>query len=263
MSLCFFGKCWNDWMEILNNTLINDLNINKIDNIFEFNNNQQFAKYDFIFPLIENNMISLNKNLKDYKGIIMMPDIYFVETFGDKKKFANYVEDNNLSIYCPKTIKNKNDIKNMNMNTKIILKPPIACAGSGIIITNLKNYNHKYVVQLYIPNQIEYAVYLVVNKGKIIYNVAFSSEFKDDFHIKGRKNNDFIINKIKLEEKYINQLELFLVNYHGVCNIDLSIKDEKVCVFEINPRLGGSLFYKEYKSELIIILNLLFEIYKN
>ncbi len=63
------------------------------------------------------------------------------------------------------------------------------------------------------------------------------------------------MSKIELEYKYIKQLELFLLKcyYTGISNIDFIIYDDKIKVFEINPRLGGGLIRFD-RCDLVEIL---------
>ena len=262
MSLIFFGKHSQDWMNILNNGLLTDLQqidneLVVIDNYYVINENLKNCKY--LIPLIEKHMLELYKNNID----AIMPSIESINYFRCKQNFYNYVKKNNLLDYIPKTYENILEIKN-NINNLFILKPFNYNNGFGMLIVKniYPKYFIDYIIQEYIPNNSEYAAHIISDKGKIIYNITYNYTFTNLIHINSSKLLKKL-NKITLDDKYILILEKFLIpcEYTGVCCVDFIIVNDNIKVFEINPRFGGSLM--KNKTDLIIMFSHLLKLKKS
>ena len=255
MIIIFFGLHSNDWMDVLNNKLITffskHANITEIKNAYNIN---QLTKIDlssaYIIPLMETHMIELyNNNIK-----ALMPSLEHIKMFSCKKMFALYVKNNNLENYTPKVY---NSIDEINSNGLYIIKPYNLNNGVNICIkkcVDKRDFVNK-IVQEYIENKIEYTSYIVSKNGQIIKCITYVYNFDNTQHIRNYPTNTQNISKFELDYKYVKQLELFFLHcgYTGISNIDFIICDDQVKVFEINPRLGGSLIRFD-RSDLVEIL---------
>ena len=249
MSLIFYGKHSADWLDTLSVDLLPSLSP-IITNIYNHHNYchklqlQSQTKLHYILPLLETHMIDLYAR----KIKAMMPELETIKTFMCKKKFHDYVINNNLLDYIPKTYTSIDDIPNAK---RVITKPYNLNSGSGMHITTRireKDFINR-IVQEYLTGNKEYCAYIVAKNGKIQLCIVYEYTFEKNMHIK-TANNNMTMEKIILDQKYINQLELFLLPclYNGICNMDFKMDNNLLKVLEINPRLGGSLM----KSDEVI-----------
>lgn len=179
-----------------------------------------------------------------------------------KNQFSEYVIKHNLIKYTPTTY---TSIKQIPLNKQLIVKPFSLNSGTGMFITSDLNKLDfsKYVIQEYLVNNTEYCAYIVAKEGKVQLCIIYETVFNTSTYIKIASNPNARKRKVTLAQRYIDQLELFLLpcSYTGVCNIDFKICDDLVKVFEINPRLGGSLMTPSNKKDLIDVIKSLIEVF--
>jgi carbamoylphosphate synthase large subunit len=258
MTLVFYGNHSSEWMNVLNNDLSISLNprINIIYNHRAFTSKLKTFKY--VIPLMEKHMIELHNG-----GVkAMMPDIDTIRTFMCKRKFFDYVVKFNLLDNIPKTFKSPNDIRD---NKMVIVKPYNFNSGVGMRITDtVFDFEFKYqIVQEYVHGNTEYCAYIVAKDGKIQLCFVYEFVSNNDVYIRKAVNENVISNKVSMDQKYIDTLELFLLpcKYNGICNIDFKIDSDVVKVMEINPRLGGSLMDKNNRQDLIDIVSAAIDVF--
>lgn len=260
MDIVFFGQHSIDWMNVLNKRLIKHFKkyktIEKIKNVYSIKklNNLNLSKI-YIIPLLESHMIELHNN--NIKAI--MPSLEHIKMFSCKKMFNLYVKKNNLENYVPKTY----DIDDIITTDKLyIIKPYNLNNGKNMFIKKQLEQTDfiNNIIQEYIPNNVEYTAHIVSKNGQIIKCITYAYKFDSSQHIKVYPINTKNIIKFELDKKYISQLELFLTNcgYTGISNVDFIISDDQIKVFEINPRLGGSLV----RSNSIDLVEILYEMIK-
>lgn len=247
MSIIFFGDNIS-WINLINQNLINYPKSKKILNcdsivICQNYNEQQFKNAKYVIPLFEHNIIILKNN-----GIKSnIPDADTVNTFKSKIKFHQYCINNNLKSLVPKTFSNLDDIKNDQTINKIIIKKDVSGWGVGCEIIDKNEIKQEYFngnnIQEYLPGKIEYVSHIIAKNGKIVLCITYETITNEEYYIKNSNYKCVKINSIKLNKSYINQLENFLIPcaYNGICCFDYKIVDNQIKVFEINPRIGGSL----------------------
>lgn len=255
MILVIYGKHTRKWMDaISHNNLISLLTpeVIRITNCNDINKLKVLPPICKIIPLMETHAQELHDN--NIKGV--MPNINIINTFSNKIKFSQFISNNNLTKYAPITYQHINEIPK---NKEVIVKPHKLHSGDGMYITkNIKNDidMSNFVIQEYIDDPIEYCTYIVASKGKIKLAITYKYTYVTTKHIKQSVNNNNNIEKVTLDQQYVDQLELFLLSckYNGVCNIDFKICDNIIKVLEINPRLGGSLMLSSNKQDLVDII---------
>jgi carbamoylphosphate synthase large subunit len=268
MSLIFFGGCSNKWLNVLNHNLLPHLQptIQIIKNYLNYT--PRLITYNYILPLMETHMLLLHK----HRIKAMMPDLQTIKIFTCKKLFSQYVIKYNLINYTPQTFSSLKDIenfKNTQNSVKFIIKPYNLYAGQGMIITDtIRELDiNNFVVQEYIHTNIEYCAYIVAKNGKIQYSVIYKYIFQTDPYVKTAVDQNMVNNseKIILDQQYIDCLELFLLpcHFNGVCNIDFKIHNNTLKLFEINPRLGGSLMFKKNHQDLVEIIKNIIMVFNN
>lgn len=210
-----------------------------------------------IIPLLESHMQELcNANIKN----VVMANFDIIYKFSNKKLFTDYVRENDLESYVPLTYQNFDQIPS---DSLLIVKPFCNSNGYGMEIKNriTKNEFRRNIIQKYIENIEEYVSHIVAIDGKIIHCITYNYIFDKDIHIKVYPVNTNNTKKVEISKYYIDIMEKFLskCSYNGMCNIDFVItKEGDIKIFEINPRLGGSMIRNNNEDLIYTIIKLLF-----
>jgi predicted ATP-grasp superfamily ATP-dependent carboligase len=225
-----------------------------IDNYQDISDNKGNYK---IIPITINDIISYHKH--EYY-IFSKNDHINIRRANNKSVFTEYMIQNYPENY-PKCYYYNNETNIytdalLNNNMKKIIKPNIGFGGTNckIIYDIPPLLNNKVVITKYHEHNIYYVGHFLVKEGIIIKHIYFQSEeFNDPDYIKKGsiiKYNTLSNNKLqKLCHKNIF-IDIFRnMNYSGFACSDFIIEQGKIIIFEINPRIGGSLINS--KSEII------------
>lgn len=245
---------WNIALNKINkkNIIIcNFTNLDEVKNIILCNN------IDYILPLsikdydlIKTYCLELGCNIK-----IIYPSKETAELLNNKNLFTEFMLKN-YNEYIP-DIYYLNNIKLKEIEYPAIYKPIYSTNGTNIVIIhnnndflNLKNHNN---IQKYIEDEYEYGAYMVCIDGIIINCKIIRCKY-NNFNIKinNFQDNYEIVEHfdIKIFENILNTL-----NYSGGICIDFKFNEltNKLYIFEINPRFGGSAFTLNFIYELLCI----------
>jgi predicted ATP-grasp superfamily ATP-dependent carboligase len=269
--LVFYG-CHPDWSNIYNkNMLMNYLHdiIDDITIIKDIELLRQYLKSEgqnyknYIMPSRIHHIHELNDaNINSLFQI----DSGYLKQLEDKKLFVDYVSKNNLKKFCPRIYTKS---CNRNEDKLVIVKPRDSAFSIGVYKKKLRELDDcefdNNVVQEYIYESKEYAGYFVSHNGNITNAFAYVGEYGNNAYIKcaGGKFDPTPQKRVVLNDKIKLVFEKFLkpCSYTGTCCFDFKIKDRKLYVFEINPRMGGSLNAPKNEKDLTSIIRDLMKIY--
>lgn len=168
-----------------------------------------------------------------------------VKMLYSKDSFAKYMTDNNFESYVPKTFYNKNDIA-----YPCIVKPVNGYSGIDINIyhteielrsTNKIN-NPKFIIQEYIYNEYIMTGHFLCKNGNIVSHIIYVSKTPCKYYVQQGAIKDYNKRDMTEYERNIFTAILDSVKYHGFCCINYCYdKNNNLKIFEINPRIGGSL----------------------
>lgn len=212
-----------------------------------------------IVPMMEHDMKRLILESNPREDCVLMPVPFSnVERFACKQKFWQYVQQCKLEAYVPRHF-SEIPLHDDDFLTDVITKPFI---GGGHCIFNLLREKDKLtsvwdkqkcLLQEYIDGPLEYTAHVIANQGHIVYCIIYEFDFKRDVFIKGCNLPAHRKKYIDIDEE-VSFLEQFLLpcKYHGQCNFNYKVskKDNTKKVFEINPRLGGSLMLSQNAKDL-------------
>ena len=220
---------------------------------------------NYILPTLVEHIKELND-----VGIntLFYAESHFLEMLEDKKKFADYVANFNLGRYVP-TIYSKSS--NRNSDQLVIIKPRLSCYSYGVYKKKLRELKDAEfddnAVQEYIKERKEYAAYFVSFFGKVRIAFAYVGDYGDKEYIKCEGCSYDETPKIRVDlmenRELINKIEKFLLPcvFTGTCCFDFKIKDGELKVFEINPRLGGSLKLESNRGDFVMIVKEMMHMY--
>jgi len=161
--------------------------------------------------------------------------------------YYNFDNEYFINISMNNDINNNNTSTTNSLHDKMIIKPNEDMGGTGVQIINTFDSNIKsnYIIQQYIEHVEYYAGHFLVFNG-VIYNKVFfmSSEKNRDGITCGAITNYKIITDLSVDDTIFRTIFTNL-NYSGICCADFTIKKDKIIIFEINPRPGGSLLLNE------------------
>ena len=246
----------DEWKKSLNliknkqNIIFHDFeNLKDIDNLILKNN------IEFILPLSDkdNNLISkihLKNNVK-----IVYPNNQTKELLHNKNLFTKFML-NNFVDYIP-DIYYLDGIKIKDIKYPAIYKPMFSTNGINMVVifnqndfTKLINNNN---IQQFITDKYEFSAYMLCIDGIIINYKIIRQQF-NDFNIK-RNNFSNNFENVDFFDISIFQQIISKLNYSGGINFDFkfNIDTNKLYIFEINPRFGGTAFSENFIYELLCI----------
>lgn len=185
--------------------------------------------------------------------LVCCDDYEVVRIFDDKVRFFRYMDDYGLMDLVPEVFVVQHDgqrIDYADIRYPCIFKLAITHAGNGSTIHQDPSRpldldkipaDTDYVVQEYIPGGVEYAAQLYVEGGAVRRSLFYRATRTTDFYIhRGHHAGPYdTLETIDGEEELHNIFAS--INYTGFAAADLKVVDGRPKVFEINPRLGGTL----------------------
>ncbi len=188
----------------------------------------------------------------------LSPNDASIHAFGDKRRFAAYMQANGFGDYCPATYLDPADavfpcvLKRVNKSGSwgIVVVHSRAELETQLQTALFRNWPH--TLQALVADRTEHATYCVCKGGAVLWHCTFLTEVDRPDVIKAEGN---VVRRwtIATPEPIVRQIERVLapLAYTGPCNVDYKLgSDGKIRIFEINPRLGGSLMMPQHREEL-------------
>ena len=221
------------------------------------NYNKQYYK---LLPIYIHEYVKYN-NLENN---VFKNGIDNIHLCNNKSKFTKYMLQK-FPIHIPKTYYYHFDNETfLNMDpilserNKLILKPNEDMGGNGIrvIYTFERNVKPNSIIQEYIDHDEYFVGHFLVFHGKIHTRVYFKSSEINKNGIKCGAIQNYIDLRILPIDDSIFSAIFSDLSYSGIADIDFIIYDNKIIIFEINPRPGGSLltddkYFNLFTEELL------------
>jgi carbamoylphosphate synthase large subunit len=228
--------------------------------ISDFNNENLIYKIyqeniDFIIPLSNKDYLLIQNYAYIDKNKILYPNDDTYNLLNNKLLFNKFMMTYFIDI-IPKIFYLDNN-KIEDIKYPVISKPIYSTNGMNMKIYHNKEEfekcSDKIIIQEFIDILYEYGAYLLCINGKIINYKIIKYKY-EKFNI---KRNNFPKNYEEDKNFNIKLFEplIFKLNYSGGACINFKFDDiqNKLCIFEINPRFGGSAFTNNFIYELLCI----------
>ncbi len=202
---------------------------------------------DVIIPLLEKH---IGETPAGYASLI--PDAIGLDLFQDKQKFDQLLKELSLSSFAPRRL----DFKEPH-NYPIVLKRLDLRGGIGVeliksesdlinAVTSHMWFGQNYILQEFIEGGNEFVWHAVYKDGIKIWDSTIEYVMGANETIR-MGNSTFTMNRVSLSAECFTVFDSILrsMNFSGPCNIDFKLSGTGPKIFEINPRLGGSLMKKE------------------
>jgi carbamoylphosphate synthase large subunit len=163
--------------------------------------------------------------------------------------FAAHVERAGLVALCPTTYRAPADVR-----FPCIVKPAMAAYETGMRILRSRGELEsflaqegwdcsRWIFQEFVEGEIEYATHCVFERGRLLWSCSFAFERLPGTDI--RQGIAFrTLRPFTPTEAVLDAITRLLspLDYSGPCTVDYKLRDaDRIAIFEINPRFGGSL----------------------
>jgi len=189
----------------------------------------------------------------------LVPDDHAIDTLADKAAFAAYVQAQGLARYCPELFESIGEAR-----FPCVLKRVDLNVSRGITITRTPEElsqrlqqapwaGHRVILQAAVPGETEYVTHCVCKDGQIRWHCSFAYDMNSAQVVKNIKTSVIRTRAVATPPRILSQIEQLLapLAYDGPCNVDYKISETgDIVVFEINPRLGGSLMHPQRVDSL-------------
>merc|ERR1712228_507390 len=100
-----------------------------------------------------------------------------------------------------------------------------------------------WLMQEFIPGQFEYSTTLLVKDGEILDYFLSRYEFSADTYVwPALEYHKATYSAVPAQHLAI--MRAFLAGFQGICNFNYKLrKNGEMCIFEVNPRVGGDLVW--------------------
>lgn len=255
-----------DWMNALASSAPVWAEVPGVSAVLHFSSPEQrvpltvrWGRRTVVIPLMENNIAE-----RPLRYAALCPDPEALGTLGDKRRFAAYVEQRQLANWCPVNFASIEEatfpcvLKRTNLNGGLGVEVTASREQAQSLLSRDPFAGHPCVIQSLVPFDIEYVVHCVCVKGRILWHVAYANDA--GYHPIRRAGQPRSLRRMEFSCEQLNELETFLspLAYTGPCNFDCTRgSDGRLVVFEINPRLGGSLMRPDNTADLAACLSVI------
>ena len=254
MLVIFYGEIWEDWKGALSHTSTTWDNLPYVETVLlvedsEFPLKQIASKYPdtVLIPLKEQVILD---HPQGYKTLI--PSKELVHTASYKNLFYELLSEHGFKDYYPQ------ELSSPDFSKPFIVKRLHGESGLGIfliwdeprynlILKEQSLKNQPFILEEYIEGDDEYVFYVVCKGGEILWHASLVAQPPKDSRVqKGSFTN---ASEIELSEEIYKVFERILkaFNYEGPANFNYKLKDGKPIIFEMNPRMGGSMMKPKFR----------------
>jgi len=260
-----FGRHTDDWMSVLHSNALVWQQLTNLKSVKLFSSTNEIPKTSnrrasntVIIPLMETHLFEMPTN---FNSLTSTPEL--VKLIADKLILTEELISSNFDQFVPKTWTNPEDSA-----FPCILKRRDLNGGQGIRIlrsvrdlqealTEFEFQGTQYFFQELVSADEEYVCHLVAMKGEILFSNYFEYVMPHPDVVRRRGGQTTFTNRgsnldCKVSSVFKNIIKH--LNYSGPCNIDFKLINGLPKIFEINPRLGGSLMVAENLPTLSQIL---------
>jgi carbamoylphosphate synthase large subunit len=242
-ALSHSSTIWDDLPYVETVILVDDLN---------FPLKQVSSKYEktVLIPLKESNILS---HPQGYLTLVPSKEIIQIASYKDK--FYDFLTKHGFKENFPQPL------DDVDFTAPFILKRLHGEGGFGIfLVWDEKRYkevltqpslkNEPYVLEEYIEGDDEYIFYAVCKSGEILWSASLVGKPPVDSRVqKGSFTNAAEV-EIPLEIYNVFKDIFKALNYEGPANFNYKLKNNKPVIFEMNPRMGGTLMLPQFNHLL-------------
>ncbi|MDR3465276.1 MAG: hypothetical protein P4M07_04960 [Xanthobacteraceae bacterium] len=204
-------------------------------------------------PLME---VHTRRCPRRYRSLI--PDDRSIDVLSDKGAFATYVAAEGLSHLCPPTYPGPSDagypcvLKRLDLNGGVGVAVAQSRSDLDTFLEQAPWRDNPYILQSLVSGSTEYVTHCVCKEGRILWHCTFACELNSAGIVRDASTTSTMSPSVALPST-ISAIEALLapLGYTGPCNVDYKLTEGgRIAVFEVNPRLGGSLMVPGHEEYL-------------
>lgn len=217
-----------------------------------------FGRRVVVIPLMEPHTL-----MRPREHLALVGSDNAVKMLGDKARFAEYCRRRGLSEVCPASYATFEEarfpcvLKRSDLNNGEGVEIVESAAHGQRLLASERFAGKEWILQEHIRFNVDYTIHCVCIGGRIRWHATYAF-LLDSPQIRTREIGD--LRRVETPAQTIPILEALLVplNYSGPCNVDCTWDaDGKLKIFEINPRLGGSLMRPQNVADLEACLSVM------
>ena len=188
--------------------------------------------------------------------VVASPDYQLVETFDDKARFVRFMQDHGLEDMVPEVyvVGSRHGVEEAAPITyPCIVKLGVTFGGVGSTVhmdarapVNLAKFKpgESFLIQRFVPGGIEYGGHFYIESGDIKRHVYYEGSRDPGIHVQRGRMAQNAYKKRDTIPEHDAFVDLFArIDYTGFACADFKVEDGVPKIFEINPRLGGTLIH--------------------
>lgn len=205
-----------------------------------------------VVPLMERHAASMPANC-----FALAPDRTALAVFGDKALFRRYASANGLAHLLPAAIDPANpsfpavlkrtDLNSANGVTLVMSREELASR-----LDEAPWRGERVILEEHVASLTDYVTHMVCDRGRVLWHCTYRYALDGEQVMRGAAQSP-PIDRVEASADDIANFERLLrpLRYDGPANIDYRRRaDGSLAIFEINPRLGGSLMRPENAHDL-------------
>ena len=260
VRVIIFGSHSQDWMKALSASSPVWLSMPEVSEVWNVEaldallpDTEILGQPTVVIPLMENHIA-----FRPLAYSSFAPNLVALATLANKATFATYAEVQGLLKYCPKHFNSFEEasfpcvIKRTNLNASYGIEVVTCFEHSKVLLKHELFIGQPYIIQSQVVYDEEYVAHCVCKEGIILWHCVYATKNDGNYKITPALMRE-TSPPLKSHALLISVLELFLkpLSFSGPCNMDFTIdRAGNMIVFEINPRLGGSLMRPENVNDL-------------
>ncbi len=252
---------FNDWSRALDavaSASNGQIHLRDFDDVDEVLSYARRFRLQGVVPMTypQMRMIAKHKGRFAQAGIkaICSDQYELVENFDDKVRFIRFMEEQDLMHLLPEVYVVQHDGQRIDyapVQYPCIFKLAVTFGGTGSTVhldpqrpLQLEQVakNVSYIVQAFVPGNVEFGGHFYV-EGGAVRKQAFYRCTRDASMLVQRGRMPNFTRLEDLDEASELESMFGAVNYTGFACVDFKVTRDGIKIFEVNPRLGGSLMH--------------------
>ncbi|MBS7532827.1 hypothetical protein KHC28_04060 [Ancylobacter sonchi] len=216
-----------------------------------------------LLPLMETHLLACPRHQHD--GLLPLAEA--VQVLDDKAEFAAYSQSQGLADFCPVSYPTADDamfpcmLKRCDLNGGVGVEVAESRAHLDSLLAMEPWRGQNVVLQSYEASRQQIVTHIVCLEGRIVSHASFLHTLPEGERVRRWWTQ---VNSVpyRPSRRVLWVLQRFLepLRFTGPCNANYIVRgDGTICVFEFNPRLGGSLMVPEHVDTLGKILGAIVE----
>jgi hypothetical protein len=199
------------------------------------------AERRLVLPLLEGDIRTCPA------GWALVPTKLAQETFGDKARFADYVDKAGLGELAPRTYSSPQTavfpcvVKRTDLYASHGVEVVFSADQLADCLGRSPWAGHPFVLQEYIPAEVDYSINGVAVDGMLVFHRTFVFDLPEDSLIRIPVGHE-VVGRVEPNARQLFATQRFIAGcgFNGPFNVSARLRPSgELAVIEINPRMGG------------------------